>query len=138
MGRSAFLGSRAVHIVSASMSKLSSTGNPLGESGMAASETGCERSEEHRARARALALEVSGQGEHTTVAVPGADDLEPDGQAIRRPATRQRDRGMAGQVEGPEVRIPTGANRAGLFTPDRDRLERIVIDGQRGARHGRA
>src|SRR5947208_445945 len=40
MGRSAFLGSRAVHMVSASMSKLSRTGNPFGESGMRSSELG--------------------------------------------------------------------------------------------------
>jgi hypothetical protein len=34
MGRSLFFGSRAVHIVSASRSKLRSTGNPLDDSGM--------------------------------------------------------------------------------------------------------
>jgi hypothetical protein len=38
MGRSAFFGSRAVHMVSASMSKLSRTGKPFELSGIVSSE----------------------------------------------------------------------------------------------------
>src|SRR4029077_9499283 len=130
MGRSAFLGSRAVHMVSASMSKLSRTGKPLGESGMTCLRS--EELEEHRARARPLALEVAGQGEHAAVAVPGADDLQPDGQAVGGHAARQRERWVAREVEGPEIGIPGAADRAGLLAADRDRPERIVIDGERG------
>src|SRR6266699_774111 len=106
MGRSAFLGSRPVHMVSASMSKLSRTGKPLGESGMT-----CLRLEGERARARALALEVAGEGEHAAVSVPGTDDLQPDGQAVGRPAARQRQCRVAGEVEGPEIGIPGAADR---------------------------
>src|SRR6185503_10314182 len=113
IGRSAFLGSRAVHMVSASMSKLSRTGKPFGVSGMT------DLLEGHGARDRALALEVRGQGEHATVRVPGADDLQPDGQPVRRPAARQRDRRVAGEVERPEIGIPGAADRAGRLAPDR-------------------
>src|SRR5215475_4351220 len=103
MGRSAFFGSRAVHMVSASRSKLSSTGNPLGARGMAASASSA--SERHRARTGPRALEVGGQGQHAAIGVPGSDDLKPDGQAVGRPAARQRDGGVTREVEGPQVRI---------------------------------
>ena len=80
MGRSAFFGSRAVHMVSASMSKVNRTGKPLGESGM--TDLRDERLEGHGARARTLALEAGGEGQHTTVAVPGPDDLQSDGEPV--------------------------------------------------------
>src|SRR5437879_3833690 len=132
MGRSAFLGSRPVHMVSASMSKLSKTGNPFGESGMACLRREGEL-ERHRARAGTRALEVAGQGEDPAVAVPGTDDLEADRQAVGRPAARQRDRRVAGEVEGPEIGIPGAADGAGGLARDRDRLERVVVDGERGS-----
>src|SRR5262245_44039296 len=122
MGRSTFLGSRAVHMVSASMSKLSRTGNPCGVSGMGSS-AGLER---HRARAGSLALEDRGEGEHTAIRVPGADDLQSDGQSVRCEATRQRDRRVPGEIEGPEVRIPGAADRASVLARDRDRVVRVV------------
>src|SRR5882724_646286 len=86
IGRSAFLGSRAVHMVSASMSKLSRTGKPFGESGMTCLRAG--ELERQRSRARAPALEIRGQGEQAAIGVPGPDDVQPDGQAVRRPAAR--------------------------------------------------
>src|SRR5215831_12517836 len=131
MGRSAFLGSRAVHMVSASMSNVSRTGKPLGDSGMTCLLEG------HGARARALALQLRGQGQHAAVGVPGTDDLEPDRQTVGGPPARQRDGGMAREVERPQIRIPGPADRAGGLAPDRDRLERIVVDRQRGPRDGR-
>src|SRR5215472_8609808 len=83
IGRSAFLGSRAVHIVSASMSKLSSTGKPLGESGMAFPPRISVASHRQLARARPLALEMRGERQHPAVGVPWPDDLEPDRQSVR-------------------------------------------------------
>src|SRR6185436_5972701 len=131
MGRSAFFGSRAVHMVSASMSKVSSTGKPCGVRGM----TGLL--EGHGPRARAFALQLRGQCEHAAVGVPGSDDLQPDGESVRGPPTGQRDRRMAREVERPQIRIPGAADRAGGLPADRDRLEGIVVDGERGPRDGR-
>ena len=107
------------------------TGKPLGESGM--TDLRDERLEGHRARARALALEVGGQGQHTTVGVPGPDDLQPDGQPVGATAARQRDAGVAREVERPEIRIPGAADRAAGSPADRDRLVRVVVDGERAA-----
>src|SRR5947207_7981486 len=104
MGRSAFLGPRAVHTVSASISKVSRTGKPFGESGMTCLLEG------HRPPTRALALQLRGQGEHAAVRVPGTDDLQSDGQTVRGPPTRQRDRRMAREVEGPQIGMPGTAD----------------------------
>src|SRR5262245_11973314 len=101
IGRSAFLGSRAVHMVSASMSKVSRTGKPFGEIGMRHLQSARRRSQGHRARARPRALEVPGQGQHAAIGLPRADDLKADGQTVRREAARQRDRGVAGEIEWP-------------------------------------
>src|ERR1700754_2089688 len=98
MGRSAFFGSRPVHMVSASISNVSRRGKPFGVRGMTDLLEGY-RLERHRPRARALALQLRGQGEHAAVGVPGADDLQPVRQSVRRPTTRQRHRWMAGEVE---------------------------------------
>src|SRR5262245_58403192 len=134
MGRSAFFGSRAVHMVSASMSNVSRTGNPWAVSGMAIlQESGRTGSARHRARAGTLALEPFGEREDSAVGVPGTDDLQADRHAVRRPPARQRDRRMAGQVERPRVRIPGAADRSGHLVADRDRRMRIVIERERGA-----
>src|SRR5262245_19493845 len=44
---------------------------------------------------------------------------------------------MAGEVEGPQIGIPGAANRAGGLAADRNRLERVVVDGERGPRDRR-
>src|SRR4026207_2474532 len=115
MGRSAFFGSRAVHMVSASMSKVNRTGKPLGESGM--TDLRDERLEGHGARARTLALEAGGEGQHTTVGGPGAGELHAAGggrgpapagrrtrarrSAVRWGARRMRSRTAARAPGGP-------------------------------------
>src|SRR5882762_9459237 len=120
IGRSTFLGSRAVHMVSASMSKLSRTGKPFGESGMT-----CLRS------ARVRGASAARTGARARDARPGRARGDRRARARRSAAGWERQRRVAGEVERPEIGIPGAADRAGRLAPDGDRLVRVVLDGER-------
>src|SRR4029453_4428593 len=95
------------------------------------------RSEGHRARARALALEGRGQGEQAAIGIQGTDELEPDRQAVRCPPARRGEGRGPGEVEGPHVGIPGAANGAGGLAADGDRLEGVVVYRERRTGEGR-
>ncbi len=71
------------------------------------------------------------------VSVPGADDLQPERQAILATAARHANRRVAGEVEHIEIRHPGLAHIAGILPVDGDRVERLVLRGQRWPAHRR-
>ena len=51
-------------------------------------------------RPRARLLELRGDAQQQVLAAVGGDELHADGQPVGRPVQRQRDRRLAGHVEG--------------------------------------